>query len=121
VWVAAICHSILVIVAIERHLAAVDQTNLGEWQAWGQSLTLSVCIGGLFHWLFVNRGLIMYTFTWGRYGTWPSTRFILPTDIVRSVAMGLEKPYLLKEDRQLLATGRVSNSPIAASPQRRPF
>jgi len=107
-WRTSICHPFLVIIAIERHLAAVNQTNLAEWQAWGQSLTLCVCIGGLSHWFYVNRDLTLYILTWGHYGAWPSTQFMLPTDIVRSVAMDLEKPYLDREDRHLLATGHLS-------------
>ena len=113
-WRSSFFHPFLVVIAIERHLAAVDQTNLAEWQAWGQSLTLCVCIGGLFHWFYVNRELILYTITRGRYGVWPSTQCMFPTDIARSVAMGLQEPYLGSEDRQLLATGIVrTDRPIA--------
>lgn len=32
-WRSSFFHPFLVIIAIERHLAAVDQTNLAEWQA----------------------------------------------------------------------------------------
>ena len=107
-WRGCLCHPFLVIIAIERHLTAVDQTNLAEWQAWGQSLTLCVCIGGLFHWLYVNRELILHTITRGRYGAWSSTQLMLPTDIVRYVAMGFEVRFLNEENRHLLATGHSS-------------
>jgi hypothetical protein len=41
---------------------------------------------------------------------------MLPTDIVRSVAMDLKKPYLDREDRHLLATGKVRRAtPVAAT------
>jgi hypothetical protein len=115
-WMSYFFHPLLVIIAIERHLTAVDQTKWAEWQAWGQSLTLVVCIGGLSHWFYVNREPILYIFTWGYRGAWPSTQSMLPTDIVRSVAMDLKKPYLDREDRHLLATGKVRRAtPVAAT------
>lgn len=106
-WRTSICHPLLVIIAIERHLATVDQKNLAEWQAWGQSLTLCVCIGGLWHWFYVNKEMLLYLFTLGHYGACQSTQFMLSADIVRIVAMDLEEPYLYREERHLLATGHL--------------
>lgn len=106
-WRSLAIHPLLVMIAVERHLVAVGQTNLAEWQSWGQSLTLVVCVGGLSHWMYVNRGLLTYIFTLGNRGTWPNTGPMLPTNIVRYVAMGVNKPGLVEEDLQLLATGSI--------------
>jgi len=116
-WIGFVLHPIFLMVVVERHLSK-NEVNVGDFGEWGQSFTITTCTCAIVHWVYVNLPLLKHPFICLWRGSWiPRKGSILPTNIMRLIAIGAHPPLVGEENYDLLTLGRSkSGNTLLGSP-----
>jgi hypothetical protein len=108
-WIGFLPYPIILIVVVERHLSR-NNVNVGDFREWGQSFTIITSTCAIVHWVYVNLPLLKHPFLCLWRGSWvPRKGPILPTNIMRLIAIGAHPSLVGEDNYDLLTLGRLRN------------
>jgi len=106
-WRGFVLYPVFLVMAVENHLSW-NEINVGSFREWGQSFTIITCTCAIVHWVYVNLPLLKHPFTRIWQGSWvPLEDPILPTNIMRFIAIGAPPQSVGEENYKLLTADRL--------------
>jgi hypothetical protein len=106
VWIGFVPYPILLVVAVEHHLWRYE-TGVDSFREWGQSVAIITCACGTAHWVYVSIPLLKHPFRCIWQGRWiPRKGPVLPTNIMRLIAIGATPSSVGEENYKLLTADK---------------